>query len=122
MVRIGDLKPAMAGLDLQVIILEYYGVSVGEFHKFLVADASGSVFLWLWGEMAAQFRPMQILRMSGAYTKIYRDHLSVYIKREGGRIIRVGQFRMLFSLLPDISKINWHQSPEKIHVNHNNLY
>lgn len=104
MVCVCDLAPAMVGVDFKAIILEYCGPGSAEIHKFIIADHTGSIILWLWGDMAAYFSPMQIVQLSGAFTRVYRNSLSVYLKKEGGRIVRTGMFRMLFSRSPDMSK------------------
>jgi hypothetical protein len=72
---------------------------------------------------------MHIINLNAAYTKVYRGHLCLYIKKEGGRITRTGEyvfrfksypitadifrFRMTFSRHPDMSsEIEWAMLPD----------
>lgn len=108
----------MNNAEIEGIIIDYYGTTADHksdqkiaFHKFLIADESGSIDMFLVGEIGSHFRPMQILRISGVRIRIWHNKISVYVNKVGGRIVRLGEFRMLFRPQPNLSDMEWIKRP-----------
>ena len=109
---ISQLKPMTTGLHIEAIIIESVGSgNDGEIYQFLVGDETGCVHLWLWGNAGRAFKPMEIVRISNGYTKMYKHSISLHLKQGVGRIQRCGRFRKLFRLEPNISQIKWIRDP-----------
>lgn len=96
----------MQGIELEAIIIEELGQS-GDYFRFLVADKSGSMVLTLFGDKGKSFHVMQIIHISGAYSRLYKNSIQLYLKRDGGRIIRKGLFIKEFSNKINISDYEW---------------
>lgn len=95
---IGELRPGMHSIEFDAIITEFNGVhkttvdgQQKDVYQFTVADPSGCVRLVLWGDHGKVFEPRQIVHIFAGYTKLYRNTLSLNLKKEGGRITRIGE-------------------------------
>ena len=109
------MRPNMNNIEFEAIVVDYLGKttdSKADFHRFHVADATGSIHMYLIGERGTFFKPMQILRVSGARVRMWHHQISIYVNKHGGRIVRIGEFRKLFSLAPNLSEMDWIKDPE----------
>ncbi|KAI3643460.1 hypothetical protein MP228_013015 [Amoeboaphelidium protococcarum] len=115
-IPIAHVRPNMTSLQLCGIITDVkQEASKGgqdlEFYQFTLSDASGSVTLYLVGEAGLAFKHMDIVRISGGRTRLFKDQISVYVKKDTGSIVRTGQFNMLFSFKPNLSDMDWVMNP-----------
>jgi ssDNA-binding replication factor A large subunit len=103
---IKDLEPNQKSINLHVIVLEIGKPNQTkdghEVRTIRVADRTGSVNLSLWNEYGAVLREGDILRLNGCFTQIWKSSLQVKVGNKG-QIIKIGEFCMTFSDLPDMS-------------------
>jgi len=106
---IKDLTPGMNNLNLQVIALDIGRPNTvkdnQEVRTVKVADKSGMVNLSLWNEPGKVLQSGDIIRISRAYTGMFKAMLTVYTTKFGD-FFKVGDFCMLFSEAPNMSEPN----------------
>ncbi|EGD83443.1 hypothetical protein PTSG_04050 [Salpingoeca rosetta] len=106
-VAVKDARPGAKGLDCTFIVVEKDSVSSTKEGEqvivWRVADPTGSILLSTFGEAGAAVKEADILRLKNGYCTRYRDQAVVYIGR--GTLERVGEFTMMYSLEPDMSKL-----------------
>jgi len=104
-----DLKPGMANLSLHVVALEVGRPNTTkdnqEVRTVKLADKSGMVNLSLWNEPGKVLQPGDIIRITRAYTGMFKSCLTVFTARHG-EFFKVGEFCMLFSESPNMSEPN----------------
>lgn len=79
-----------------------------EVRNIIISDKTGRVNLSMWGELGGLVREGDILKIQRAYTKLFKDVLTLYISKQGS-IQRVGDFCLQFNDKNDLSdpKITW---------------
>ncbi len=106
---IKDLKPGMNNLTLQVISLDIGRPNTvkdnQEVRTVKIADRTGMVNLSLWNEPGKILQSGDILRVTRAYTGMFKACLTVYTTKVGD-FFKIGEFCMLFSELPNMSEPN----------------
>jgi len=106
---IKDLKPGMAHLSLTVITLEVGRPNTvkdnQEVRTVKIADKSGMVNLSLWNEPGKVLQPGDIVRITRAYTGMFKNCMTVFTAKFGD-FFKIGEFCMLFSETPNMSEPN----------------
>jgi hypothetical protein len=106
---IKDLKPGMRDLNLHAIALDIGRPNTikdnQEVRTVKIADRSGMVNLSLWNEPGKILQPGDILRVTRAYTGVFKACLTVYTTKVG-EFFKIGEFCMLFSEAPFMSEPN----------------
>jgi len=99
----------MNNLNLHVIILEIGRPNTvkdnQEVRTVKVADKSGMVNLSLWNEPGKVLQTGDIIKLSRAYTGMFKTMLTVYTTKFGD-FFKVGDFCMQFSEQPNMSEPN----------------
>ncbi|KAL1928550.1 hypothetical protein VTP01DRAFT_2906 [Rhizomucor pusillus] len=117
-----DLSPEAKDFDCEVIVLQRDLEPVvvrnnqDEIHKLLVADKTGSIFMYIWGARAQAIRSGDILRVSGGRCQFRKGHLQITVWR-AARVKRIGQDTMIFAEKPNYSETYVHTQPEPIAEN-----
>ncbi|KAH7440377.1 hypothetical protein KP509_04G104300 [Ceratopteris richardii] len=112
---IKDLRPtAFNNIHTVFIILEKGPTVRGENGSLLslclVADQSASVHLQLWGSECDFFQPGDIVRISRGIFSSYSGNMILRAGRKG-KLEKIGEFTMVFSEFPNMSKVQWAQEP-----------
>ena len=119
-VPIVGLKPGMKGLHVQVIVLdkvETTKVREGHtIHHYLVADSYAAIHLSLWDSLGEAVKIGDILRISGGWCSLHNQFLHLYSSKNG-RVVRVGQYTMLFTEHINLSLQKWALEPGAPHNN-----
>jgi len=106
MVQIRDLRPSQKDIDIpRFIILQKEGmkeVKGDTLHTFIVADESGCASMCVWSDYGPHLRPGDICELKRGYTGIWNGCLMLY-GGKGAKLIRHGDFTMLFSETPNMS-------------------
>jgi len=106
---IKDLKPGMSGLNLNVIALDIGRVTITkdqqEVRTIKVADKTGMVNLSLWNEPGKVLQSGDIIRISRAYTGMFKTCLTVQTAKQGD-FFKIGEFCMVFNEVPNMSESN----------------
>ncbi|MCO5547172.1 hypothetical protein L7F22_000615 [Adiantum nelumboides] len=114
-ILIKDLRPtAFNNINTVFIILEKGPAVRGDngvtASVCLAADQSAAVHLQLWGTECEYFQPGDIVRMNRG---IFTSYNGSMILRAGkkGKLEKIGEFTMVFSEVPNMSKLQWVQDP-----------
>lgn len=94
-----DVRPASRDLFVRVVVLEHDTFTSRQNElvaRCRVADASGSMWLTLFGDAARLLRPGDVVEVEGASAKQHRGALTLTVGR-GGTVRRVSECDMLFS-------------------------
>jgi len=106
---IKDLKPGQQNVNLHAIVLEIGRANTvkdsQEVRTVKLADKSGSVNLSLWNEPGKVLMSGDIVRISKAYTSMFKSQLTVYLAKFT-EFCKVSEFCMLFSETPNMSETN----------------
>lgn len=135
-ILIKDLRPtAYNNINTVFIILERGASVINDknvaMSTSLVADHSAAVHLQLWGDACKFFQPGDIVRLTnGIFSSVNGSMLLRAGKK--GRLEKVGEFTMVYTENPNMSKLQWVQelsnptqwipkelySPQLSHVTH----
>ena len=106
---IKDLKPGMNNITLQVICLDVGRPNTvkdnQEVRTVKIADRTGMINLSLWNEPGKILQSGDIIRVTRAYTGMFKACLTVFTSKIGD-FFKIGEFCMLFSELPNMSEPN----------------
>jgi len=106
---IKDLKPGMNGLNLNVIALDIGRAIITkdqqEVRTVKVADKTGMVNISLWNEPGKVLQSGDIIRISRAYTGMFKTCLTVHTTKQGD-FFKIGEFCMVFNEVPNMSESN----------------
>lgn len=106
---IRDLKPGMKSINLVFIVLEVGRPNTTkdghEVRTCKIADRSASVNLSVWDEPGIHIQPGDICKLTKGYASVWKNCLTLYTGK-GGDIIKIGEFCMAFSELPNMSEPN----------------
>lgn len=109
-IAIATMKPGMKSFNAQFIVLDEVGVTKARdghtIHHYLVADGTAAIHLSLWDAVGEAVRLGDILRLNNGYCSLHNQFLHLYTAK-GGRLIRIGQFSMLFTETPNLSLHKW---------------
>mmetsp|Transcript_1547 Transcript_1547/g.2669 ORF Transcript_1547/g.2669 Transcript_1547/m.2669 type:complete len:150 (-) Transcript_1547:422-871(-) len=110
--RIIDLRPSIERINTIFIILEKGKPDKVADHAStpicyaLVADQTASVNLQLWGDEVDAFQSGDIVKLTGGYFTFHKSAMFLKAGRRG-RIERMGEFCMLFTETPNLSRVQW---------------
>jgi len=76
----------------------------------LVADQTAAVNLQLWGAEVENFHAGDIIRLTNGYFTLHKQSLFLKAGRRGN-LERVGEFCMLFTETPNLSRVQWVSDP-----------
>lgn len=113
-----DIIPAAQNnINSKFILLEKGRVIVLEGqHKTclaLVADETAAVHFQLWGDECDAFEPGDILSLSNGIFS-YNNHKQLVLRAgKRGKLLKVGEFTMLFVENPNMSEIRWVPDPTR---------
>ena len=101
--KIIDIQPGDKGIDIIIILIEYLNKTTikngSHITQYLVGDDTGCIQCNFYDEIG------DILFLSGAYASIFKQHLILYTAKYGlGKIIKLNEFFMIFSKIPNLSK------------------
>ncbi|OZJ06120.1 hypothetical protein BZG36_01057 [Bifiguratus adelaidae] len=113
--RVADLQPMMRSLYCEVIILQKDPkptITRNEdvIWTFLVADASGSVVLTLWGKTYADLKAGDILRIQNGEVRLRLGRIQLAVPKHG-TAKRIGEDLLYFSDKPNVSEYEWEPDP-----------
>merc|ERR1712021_226933 len=101
-----DLKPTTKNANLTVIILSISQSMKtqdgNELRNVIVGDKTGKVSFSVWGEHGNHMNVADILRITKAYTKIFKGALTLYMSKQGD-LRRVGEFCLQVNEKNDMS-------------------
>ncbi|XP_065324291.1 SOSS complex subunit B2-like isoform X2 [Gordionus sp. m RMFG-2023] len=105
---IKDIKPGLKNLYVKFIVLEIVGkpniTKDGHSVKtFKIADKTGSINISVWDEPGELLQGGDIVKLHKGYTSIWKGCLTLYVGK-GGEILKIGEFCMIFSELPNMSE------------------
>lgn len=104
--KVIELLPFLKGFDIDVIIVDRvntHQVNGDVLSKFVAADPTGAVSLTFWGIDGTNVRPGDILRITGAETKLYQNQIEL-TKSKTGKAKRIGEHTFPFTDRPNISR------------------
>lgn len=113
--KIIDLRPSAKEVNCVFIILEKGRVDrvPGQDTRIcfvLVADSSAAVNLQLWGNEVEAFQAGDIIRLNAGYFTNFKN--SLFLKAgKRGKLEKIGEFTMLFSEAPNMSRLKWSMDP-----------
>lgn len=106
---IKDLVPQAKNLHMKVMVLtvsnSYKTKDGNEVRSCKVADKTGSINLSMWGEYGNHVQPSDILSLNRCYAVLFKNCLTLYVGKLGS-LVKVGEFCMVVSELPDLSEPN----------------
>lgn len=114
-IMIKDLRPtAFNNINTLFIILEK-GATVKNDKNLamsicLAADQSAAVHLQLWGDECDFFQPGDIVRLTNGIFSSVRGNMVLRAGRKG-KLEKVGEFTMVYTEIPNMSKLQWVQEP-----------
>ena len=114
--KIIDIHPGDKGIDIIIILIEYLNKTTikngSHITQYLVGDDTGCIQCNFYDEIGDIVQEGDILFLSGAYASIFKQHLILYTAKYGlGKIIKLNEFFMIFSKIPNLS--------EKVYANDN---
>jgi hypothetical protein len=77
--------------------------------QFTIADGTGSCTFSVFGTLGGLLRVEDIVRISGAYGRLFKNNLSVAMDKHNSRVEKVGEFTMVFKQFPNYSGWNWYE-------------
>jgi len=108
-IAIRDLKAGLKNLNLHFIVIEVGRPnSTKDGHEVRtckIADRTGSVNISVWNEPGQYLQSGDICRLTKGYTSMWKGCLTVYTGKVG-EIMKIGEFAMIFSELPNMSLPN----------------
>mmetsp|Transcript_2298 Transcript_2298/g.2576 ORF Transcript_2298/g.2576 Transcript_2298/m.2576 type:complete len:155 (+) Transcript_2298:58-522(+) len=111
---IRDLRPGMKGVNVQFIVLEKGHVTTTKdnntLKQYLIADMTGAIYLSIWDDTGAPLIPSDIVELRGGFCALFKNALVLYMGRFGS-LKKIGSFQMLFSEMPNMSKVDWVPDP-----------
>ncbi|KAG0226464.1 Sorting nexin-30 [Actinomortierella wolfii] len=112
---LGELRPNLKGINLEIIILHYVGdrrISQDNqlLTTFIAADSTGCIELVIWGEDARLLKAGDLLRVHSADTKLFKGKMQVTTSRHG-KYKKFGEDILLFKENPNFSELEWVQDP-----------
>jgi hypothetical protein len=130
-VSIAELRPGRQNFSVEVIVLESHerrpyikrarkpGQNSGRggndeviLYVFHVADRSGSIVMNVFQHTGEFLNPGDILRISGAYCRIYEETESLQLYAGPfAPIRRVGEDTLVFRVVPNWSHFTWQTDP-----------
>jgi hypothetical protein len=115
--RICDIKPFDKNLDMQVILISLVSKNKlkneSKITQFLVGDNSGSILCNFFDETGDKLNEGDIIFLKGSYASIFKNKLILYTGKPGfGQVIKIGEFFMTFSELPNLSNILWRKDKD----------
>ncbi|KAG1714935.1 SOSS complex subunit B1 [Nymphon striatum] len=106
---IRDLKPGVKNVNMTFIILDIGRVNTTkeghEVRTCKIADRTGSINLSLWDEPGNYLQTGDICRLTKGYASIWKTCLTLYCGK-GGEIMKVGEFCLTFTEIPNLSEPN----------------
>lgn len=114
--RVLDLRPNMLPVNCVFVVLEkgkverVYDQQATAICYATVADSSAAVTLQLWGDEVEAVNPGDIIRLTQGYFTLQKQALFVKAGRRG-RIERIGEFCLLFTEVPNLSRVQWTTDP-----------
>lgn len=116
--KISDLKPGDKNLDMKVILVNL--ISRNSIKKdfritqFLVADPSGSIFCNFFDDTGDNLNEGDIIFLKTSYASIFKNNLILYASKPGiGQVIKMGEFFMSFSEIPNMSLVPWRKERDE---------
>ncbi|CAM1294701.1 NABP2 (predicted) [Pycnogonum litorale] len=104
-----DLKPGMKNVNLVFIMLEMGRPNTTkeghEVRTCKIADKTASINLSLWDEPGNYIQTGDICKLTKGYASIWKNCLTLYCGK-GGEILKIGEFCLLFSEIPNMSEPN----------------
>ncbi|GBG78382.1 hypothetical protein CBR_g26410 [Chara braunii] len=76
----------------------------------LVADSTAAVHLQLWGSEIDAFKPGDIVRLTNGIFSFHKTNLVLRAGKKG-HLEKIGEFCMLFTEHPNMSRLQWIQDP-----------
>ncbi|KAF9971614.1 SOSS complex subunit B2 [Actinomortierella ambigua] len=116
---LGELRPNMKNVNLELIILHYVGDRrIAQDNQllttFIAADSTGCVELVIWGEDSRLLKAGDLLRVHSADTKLFKGKMQVTTTRHG-KYKKFGEDILLFKENPNFSEFEWVQDPSHPH-------
>mmetsp|Transcript_38547 Transcript_38547/g.46598 ORF Transcript_38547/g.46598 Transcript_38547/m.46598 type:complete len:149 (+) Transcript_38547:550-996(+) len=115
--KVIDFRPSMETLNAVVILLDKgpvekpAGLDVS-ICPSLVADSTASVHCKLWAEEVGALHPGDILKVTNGLFMASNHGREFFLKSgRKGRIEKIGEFCMLFSEAPNMSRVDWVPDP-----------
>jgi len=123
-ITLNDMRPNTKNLALTVIILEKSILlvsclyildshlledTIANYTRFVVADETGSATLSIFGTLATLLDEEDIIRITGAYSRLFKNNLSLGLDKHNARIEKVGEFTKVFKRNPNYSAWIWHE-------------
>ena len=107
--KIKDIHPGDKGIDITIILIEFLNKTTikngSHITQYLVGDNTGCIYCNFYDEIGDIVQEGDILFLSGAYASIFKQHLILYTAKFGlGKIIKLNEFFMTFSKIPNLSK------------------
>ena len=107
--KIIDIHPGDKGIDIIIILIEYLNKTTikngSHITQYLVGDDTGCIQCNFYDDIGDIVQEGDILFLSGAYASIFKQHLILYTAKFGlGKIIKLNEFFMTFSKIPNLSK------------------
>uniref|UniRef100_A0A0M3HZT3 SOSS complex subunit B1 n=2 Tax=Ascaris TaxID=6251 RepID=A0A0M3HZT3_ASCLU len=104
---IGQLVPGMKNLNVTFIVIDV-GPSRRtqqghDIRTVRVADPTGSILMCVWDTVAEVIKSGEIWRLRNGYTSVFKGALGLSCGKAGD-LMKVGEFFMLFSELPNMSE------------------
>lgn len=115
--RICDIKPFDKNLDMQVILISLVSKNKlkneSKITQFLVGDSSGSILCNFFDDTGDKLNEGDIIFLKGSYASIFKNKLILYTGKPGfGQVIKIGEFFMTYSELPNLSNISWRKDKD----------
>ncbi|KAG0269734.1 hypothetical protein DFQ27_002403 [Actinomortierella ambigua] len=112
---LGELRPNMKNVHLELIILHYVGDRrIAQDNQllttFIAADSTGCLELVIWGEDSRLLKAGDLLRVHSADTKLFKGKMQVTTTRHG-KYKKFGEDILLFKETPNYSEFEWVQDP-----------
>ena len=107
--KVKDIHPGDKGIDIIIILIEYLNKTTikngSHITQYLVGDDTGCIQCNFYDDIGDIVQEGDILFLSGAYASIFKQHLILYTAKYGlGKIIKLNEFFMTFSKIPNLSK------------------
>jgi len=107
--NIKDIKTGQKNLTVLFIVLEIgkptHTKDGHTVRAVKVADKTGSITMSLWDEVGELLQTGDICRVTKGYGAMWKDCLTLYAGK-GGEMLKIGEFCMVFSELPNMSEPN----------------
>uniref|UniRef100_A0A4W5NHN4 Nucleic acid binding protein 2 n=1 Tax=Hucho hucho TaxID=62062 RepID=A0A4W5NHN4_9TELE len=107
--HVKDIKPGLKNLNVIFIVLETGRVTKTkdghEVRTCKVADKTGSISISVWDEVGGLIQTGDIIRLTKGYASVFKGCLTLYTGR-GGELLKIGEFCMVYSEVPNFSEPN----------------